>query len=46
MKAISICAKDLTVALKIQENARNNEINLITKIVSMLSFIYFNELLI
>ena len=43
MKAILIRAKNLTVALKIRENARNNEIDLITKIVAMISFVYFNE---
>ena len=42
MKTISIRAKDSTVALKMQKNARNNEIDLITKIVAMISFVYLN----
>ena len=43
MKAISIHAKNTTIALKMRKNARNNEINLIIKIVAMKLFIYFYE---
>ena len=43
MKAISIRAEDSTIALKMRKNARNNEINSITKIVAMISFVCFNE---
>ena len=43
MTAISIHVKDVTIALKIQINARNNEINLITKIVAVILFVYFDE---
>ena len=40
---ISIRAKNTTIALKMRKNARNNEINLIMKIVAMKSFVYFCE---
>ena len=43
MKAILICAKDLTVALKMQKNAQNNKIDSRTKIVAIISFVYFNK---
>ena len=43
MKAILIRAKDLTIALKMQKNAQNNEINLITKIVAVILFVCFNK---
>ena len=43
MKTILICAENSTVALKMQKNARNNKINLITKIVAMISFVCFNK---
>ena len=39
IKVILINAKDITVALKMQKNARNNEINLIIKIVAVISFV-------
>ena len=44
MKAILIRAEDSTVALKIRKNARNSKIDLITKIVAIISFVYLNEL--
>ena len=43
MKTILIRAKSLTVTLKMQENAQNSKINLIIKIVAMISFVCFNE---
>ena len=43
MKAISIRAKDSTVALKMQKNARNSEIDSITKIIAIILFVCFNE---
>ena len=43
MKIILICIKDTTVALKMQKNARNNEIDLIKKIIIMKLFDCFYE---
>ena len=43
MRTTSIRAKSTTVALKMRKNARNNEINLITKIVAVKSFVCFCE---
>ena len=41
MKTISIRAENTTIALKMRKNARNNEIDLVTKIVAVKSFAYF-----
>ena len=38
MKMILTCTKDTTIALKMQKNVQNSEINLIKKIVAMKSF--------
>ena len=43
MKTVLICVKNTTIALKMRKNARNNKIDLITKVVIMKSFIYFCE---
>ena len=43
MKVILICVKNLTIALKIRKNARNSKIDLIIKIVVIISFVYFNK---
>ena len=43
MKTVLIYAKSMTVALKMRKNARNNEIDLITKIVAVKSFVCFCE---
>ena len=43
MKTILIRAKDTAVALKMRKNTRNNEIDLITKIVAVKSFVCFCE---
>ena len=43
MKIILTCAKNLIIALEIRKNVRNNEIDSITKIIAMISFIYFNK---
>ena len=43
MKAILIRAENTAVALKMRKNARNNKIDLITKIVAMKLFVYFCE---
>ena len=38
-----IYAENSTVSLKMRENTRNNKIDLITKIVAIISFVYFNK---
>ena len=43
MKTILVRIKNLTVALKMRKNARNNEIDLIMKIVAIILFVYFNK---
>ena len=43
MKTVLTCAENTTIALKMRKNARNNEINLITKIVAIKSFVCFYE---
>ena len=43
MKTILIRVKDSTVALKMRKNARNNKIDLKTKIIVMILFVCFNE---
>ena len=43
MKIILIRAKDSTIVLKMRKNAQNSKINLMIKIIAMISFICFNK---